>query len=108
MKTIILKQSPLTVTQVDDEDYKLLNQFVWQLWIDPHRYKYAVRYVHDPGGLLASDTKRIYMHRYILDMPDSLADTKEMFGLKLYVVHKDKNGLNNQRSNLLISRRSRA
>ena len=104
MKQILLNKN--VTAKVDDEDYKLLNLFIWRLWIDHHGYHYAIRDASVSGGLTASDTVRIYMHRYVMDVPDTLQECREKFGHVLYVVHKDGNGLNNQRNNLIISRSS--
>lgn len=92
------------VVKVDDDDYQMLQQWEWSIDTDGQGRKYAVRHASDPEGLLASDTIKIRMHRYIMDVPDTLKDCKKQLGYYLWVVHKDGDGLNNQRSNLVISR----
>lgn len=77
-----MKEIPLTqgkVALVDDNDYENLCQWNWfahkrnGIW-------YAARF---------NGRKQIHMHRIILDVPDDVL-----------VDHKDRDGLNNQRSNL--------
>ncbi len=74
--------------QVDDEDYDRINQYKWYVKKDRNTY-YAVRDSRKKG-------KRRYfsMHREILNNPTgTLTD------------HKDRNGLNNQRSNIRVCTR---
>lgn len=85
-----MKEIQLTrgyVALVDDEDYEYVNQWKW--------------FAHDfAGGLIYADRNNqikrkqhhVKMHRVILGIVDP----------KLYVDHKDRNGLNNQKSNLRI------
>jgi len=76
MKEIALTQGKVAL--VDDEDFEFLSQWKWYLKnFDNHFY--AARSVDD---------KR--MHRIILNITDS----------KIFVDHKDGNGLNNQRNNI--------
>ena len=75
MKQIELTQNKVTL--VDDSDYDILNQWSWNLQKSTENKLYAARY---PG---------ILMHRVIL-----CAQKGDI------VIHKDGNGLNNQRSNL--------
>lgn len=67
--------------KVDDEDYARLAAFSWQVQVGQYT-NYAVR--------LSRGTQRtIYMHREIMGTPDGL-----------YTDHKNRNGLDNRRSNL--------
>lgn len=68
---------------VDDDDYEWLNQFKWQVFNNG----YAVR---NFGGKLR---KKQSMHRMILGLTDR----------SLMVDHKDRNKLNNCRSNLRVA-----
>ncbi len=86
-----MKEIPLTQGEfalVDDDMYEDLIRFKWQCTIR----KYAATRIRING-------KRVYlsMHRYVM-------------GLKPYdplqIDHRDRNGLNNQRSNLRISTQS--
>jgi hypothetical protein len=71
---------------VDDKDYEVLNKFMWCELSNSHHI-YAVRNIsHNLGG------GSMLMHRQILCLPS---------GTPL-VDHRDRNGLNNQRSNLRI------
>lgn len=77
-----MKYIPLTkglFALVDDEDYSRVSARRW--CVLRHRGKFYAR---------ASDTSRIYLHRFILGLTneDPLVD------------HKDGNGLNNQKDNL--------
>jgi hypothetical protein len=83
MKTITLTQGQVTL--VDDEDYLALSKFVWL----PSKAKdtcYAKRLERSKKA-----TRTFWMHRVILGL--SSEDPRE-------VDHKDRDGLNNQRSNL--------
>jgi hypothetical protein len=91
------------VALVDDIDYVTLNQWDWRVSKGGDGRKYAVRNASDSKGLLPSSTLQVRMHRYILDLPDTLADTRKLFGHNLYGEHLDRNGLNNQRYNLVVS-----
>lgn len=78
-----MKQIPLTQGKfalVDDEDYEELSKFKWYSFKRGNTF-YAIR--NHPGQRL--------MHRMILNLNG-----------KLVCDHKDRNGLNNQRSNLRI------
>ena len=70
--------------QVDDEDYEHLNQFKWYAHREQSGIIYAKRKVRIDGAKVTMP-----MHRYIMDTPDGLI-----------VDHKDRDTLNNQRSNL--------
>jgi len=63
---------------VDDDDYDFLNQFNWS-----YRRGYVAMRCRDSG-------KWVTMHRYMACLIDS----------KVWVDHKDGNGLNNQKENL--------
>jgi hypothetical protein len=71
-------------TQVDDLDYPELNQWKWRVEISEWGI-YAVRTDYSNG-----EKKNIRMNRVILGLTDP----------KIQGEHKDRNGLNNQRSNL--------
>lgn len=79
MKKIRLSQGKWAV--VDDEDFELLSQFKWSA--SKHRKTYYAR------GVV--NGKMQDMHRLVME-----AKKNEM------IDHKDRNGLNNQRSNLRI------
>jgi len=70
-------------TQVDDDDFDWLNQWKWSADVRAHTV-YVVRQAKDEDGVSHS----LMMHRLIMDFPDASID------------HRDRNGLNNQRSNL--------
>lgn len=80
MKLIKLTQG--YYTKVDDEDYEWLNKFKWQVDIKTKDRMYARTTTPQP--------KSISMHRLILGLT----------GLKIWTDHKDRDGLNNQRSNI--------
>jgi hypothetical protein len=69
------------VALVDDEDYEYLNQWRWRAWRCGNTH-YVVRRERNPN-------KFIQMHRIILNTPDDMQ-----------VDHRDRNGLNNQKSNI--------
>jgi hypothetical protein len=88
-----MKLIPLTrgkFAQVDDEDFERLNKLKWNADKAGDTW-YATR-------LEQKNYKRtkFKMHRFILGITDS----------KILVDHKDRNGLNNQKSNLRIATRS--
>ena len=68
---------------VDDEDFDSLNKFKWYL-VKPHNIYYAV-------ALISGKMRK--MHRVILKVSDS----------SVSVDHKDRNGLNNQKSNIRLA-----
>jgi len=83
-----MKEIPLTqgyVALVDDEDYQRINQFKWQAQPDK-KTVYAVRSITISIGKHTA----LRLHRVILGITDP----------KVQVDHKDRNGLNCQRSNL--------
>lgn len=86
MKLIPLTQGKFA--QVDDEDYDFLMQWKWCLRRDRNNF-YALR-----RGRVSDETQgTIFMHRAI---------TKTT-GIKNMVIdHKDKDGLNNQKTNVRI------
>src|ERR1035437_2667576 len=81
MKEINLTQG--FKTQVDDLDYHWLNQWKWRVALTQWG-NYAVRTDYSNGK------KNISMHRVILGLTNP----------KVQGEHRDRNGLNNQRSNL--------
>jgi len=85
MKEIKLTQGKVAL--VDDEDYEYLNQ--WK-WIANKSYTREVHYVVR-NKKIDGKWKQVRMHRLIMYAPKGM-----------HVDHKDRNGLNNQRSNLRI------
>jgi AP2-like factor (euAP2 lineage) len=90
MKEILLRQRKNNGHQqlfalVDDDDFERINKFKWTPLINKKRYAIYVKR-HD-------GKKTIYLHREILGLYDN----------KIFVDHRDKNGLNNQRDNLRIA-----
>ncbi len=85
MKEIILINGGVTL--VDDADYEALNQYRWAKMKVKHRYyvKRSISCGHRGTG------KTILMHREIM--------TPEVWQ---QVDHRDRDGLNNQRSNLRL------
>lgn len=84
MKRIPLTQGKFAV--VDDEDYESLSRFKWYAWRDPTSgIFYALRNIQKPNGVRSSER----MHRRIAGNP-----------AKKEIDHRDRNGLNNQKSNL--------
>lgn len=81
-KLIKLYNSDLYV-RVDVEDYERLRMYRWSLF-KSEKWNYAIRY---------GSGKTIYMHREIMRVIDP----------KMYVDHRDSDGLNNQKSNLRVS-----
>jgi len=80
--------------QVDDEDFEYLNQWNWYV----RKCKRGL-YVARSETLIKGGVKRkldIHMHRVILKITDD-----ELTG-----EHRDRNGLNNQKSNLRVSTKS--
>lgn len=80
MREILLPRGRLTL--VDDEDYPWLNEYPWRCV--PSGYVMRLFYV---GGI----TKAAYMHRVIMNCP-----------IGMDVDHRDRNPLNNQKSNLRV------
>lgn len=72
---------------VDDEDYEYLNIFYWSVKKST-KTMYSGRYAQN-----CNVKTFIYMHRLILGVTDS----------KIFVDHKDHDGLNNQRSNIRVA-----
>lgn len=83
MKTIPLTRGMFTL--VDDEDYEWLNQWKWCACKIGHHF-----YAHRTTGY-PKKQYGIRMHRLITNAPAGLE-----------VDHVDRNGLNNQRSNLRL------
>ena len=73
--------------RVDPEDYDRLIHYRWILF-KSDKWQYAVR-----TECIDGKQKTIFMHREIMGIDDS----------KVYVDHKDHDGLNNQKSNLRLS-----
>ena len=88
MKTISLTQGKIAL--VDDADYTYLNQYKWYAANANCTY-YAVRMSRD----LRPKRQPIYMHRVILNAPDSLD-----------IDHLNGDGLDNRRSNIRLCTRS--
>lgn len=84
MKTILLTQGKVAV--VDDCDFETLSQFNW-FAMRNNRHWCAGRNAPKKDGKRGT----IYMHRQIMGFPD------------LEVDHKDRDGLNNLRSNLRLA-----
>lgn len=87
MKTIPLTQGKIAL--VSDADYSGLSQFKWYAYKNSKAKRsswYARRQVGPKGK-----QKTVLMHRQILGFPKSEVD------------HKDRDGLNNQRSNLRLA-----
>lgn len=82
MREIQLTQG--LVVQVDDEDYNFLNKYKWQAVKCNSKY-YAKRI----DGFKNGKRKFMYLHREIMKTPNNLI-----------VDHKDRNGLNCQKSNM--------
>jgi hypothetical protein len=77
-------------TILDQEDYYRLGNFNWTINGSGNRY-YAVRNVKTETG----KTKRVYMHREIMNPPPGLC-----------VDHKNNDSLDNRRENLRLATRS--
>lgn len=72
---------------IDDEDYERASQFKWTL----DRNGYIVR----KQTLESKKYQKVLLHRFLVDAPETMD-----------VDHKDRNPLNNTRSNLRICNRS--
>lgn len=84
-----MKQIQLTngfIALVDDEDFEYLNQWKWRA-MKGRTTHYAVRGTNSRKGV---GYKSILMHRVIMKVRDT----------KIFIDHKDHNGLNNQKANL--------
>jgi len=84
MKEILLTQGKVAL--VDDEDFESLNAFKWHAK-KSHNAFYAMRNSPRING----KRHHIRMHREIINTPDGMETD-----------HIDRNGLNNQRSNLRV------
>ena len=83
-----MKEIPLTMGEValiDDEDYEEVSKYKWSVSKNS-KILYAVTRVGEIGN-----KKRVSLHRFIMNYKG-----------KLYVDHKDGNGLNNCRNNLRL------
>lgn len=85
-KVIVLSKGEYV--QVDEQDYEYLSRYKWYLYHTP-KWNYAIRTEYLGRGV----QKTIFMHREIMGIIDP----------KVYIDHKDHNGLNNRRENLRIS-----
>ena len=81
-----LKLSQGQLATVDDVEFECVSKFKWSASRRENTY-YAYHNEHTSRGL-----KRVYLHRFILGITDP----------KILVDHRDRNGLNCQRSNLRI------
>lgn len=70
---------------VDDEDYEKVSKYKWYASKESKSF-YATVHYDKPG----EKRKLLKMHRLIMNIQDS----------KVFVDHKDRNGLNNQKDNL--------
>ena len=75
-------------TLVDDEDYLELSKYKWHVRNNYNRGFYVGRCFNNPNNWRKVET--IIMHRQIMNFP------------KLYIDHINKNGLDNQKSNLRL------
>lgn len=88
MKTLQLKNGKIVL--IDESDHELIRNYQWYYW----RNK-TCEYVKTKG-LHEGEIKWFYMHQLIMGT----------IGTKYEIDHKDRNGLNNMRSNLSIATRS--
>lgn len=89
-----MKKIPLTkgqVALVDDEDYEMVSRYKWYTQ-DINKTLYAQRMIVTKG---TGKRVTMFMHRLIMNTPQGM-DTD----------HIDRNGLNNQKSNLRICTRT--
>lgn len=75
---------------VDNDDFDFLNQWEWRASYPRGGHVYAIRSEYKTGKHVV-----ISMHRVITNCPDGMV-----------VDHKDRNGLNNRKTNLRICTRS--
>jgi hypothetical protein len=73
------------VALVDDEDYERVNQTPWCAFVTPWTV-YGIHTFREPG----KKQKTVRLHRFILGIDDPA----------VHIDHRDRNGLNNCRSNL--------
>lgn len=71
---------PRFIIQVDDEDFERISQFKWRST--------------GTGHIKRSGAKPVTLARFLMELPPYVEDKRR-------VVYKDKNWLNNQKSNLL-------
>ena len=73
---------------VDDEDFDIVSGYRWSSWTNKAGNIYVFRTVQNPDG----SRRSLYLHRFLMGEPDGLL-----------IDHKDRNGLNNTRTNLRIA-----
>lgn len=88
MKEIALTQGKVAL--VDDDDFERINQCKWFAWRGYGQSFYATRSIGK-----SPNQRRVWMHREILTLPHGVE-----------IDHRDRNGLNNQRSNLRAATRA--
>jgi hypothetical protein len=86
----IIKLTRNKSTIIDNEDFDLVNQYKWFGYKDHNKEKWYVL-----GYKKGERKKYIYMHRLILSAPKGIL-----------VDHRDRDGLNNQKSNLRLCNHS--
>lgn len=81
------------VALIDDEDYEIVSKLVWRAFTIGYRRKttYAITFVKDSAS---GKRKMLSMHRYLM----------EPFGNEV-IQHLNRDGLDNRRSNLLVTHR---
>lgn len=88
----LLKLTKGKYSKVDDEDFEILNNYKWYATKSKKRSSYyAKRDVYSKLGEGRKIKKSIHLHRFITNCPDGSV-----------VDHLDRDGLNNQKSNLKI------
>ena len=90
MKSIMLSNG--FFSEVDDIDFAFVSTYIWHGRQDTYTRKAKTWYAWSRG----SNGVTIYMHRLIVESQGTKLG-------KLLVDHKDRSGLNNQRSNLRVA-----
>ena len=75
------KNSPVTYTEIDDEDFDRVNKYRWRL--------HSAGYAQSSGKI---NGKYVYLHRFLLSIEDK----------NQQIDHIDRNKLNNKKSNLRL------